>query len=200
MAPVESPSPPGGRRPGFDKTRHPRIQDGRDIDRVGAPGEKAIGIIQRDEALGMSGGSEDRACIRDAHGLIARCMTHDERGLEPCDAILKTLLPDVLQELLSDRELPPGKCHFGFSRGLDFIDPGAEIMNHVTRIRRRTDRRDGAHLRDISGNRQNGGATEAVPDQDLRHFVILPQEIGGSQKIFDIGREIGVGEFVFACP
>jgi len=54
--------------------------------RVAATGQEMIGIVERNEALGMLGGGEDLLRILDAHRLVARRVQHEKRPSELGDA------------------------------------------------------------------------------------------------------------------
>jgi hypothetical protein len=74
-----------------------------------------VGVVERDEALGVFGGGEDGGCIVDADDLVARRMEDHERALESCNSLLHLLRAHVVDEVLADPEPTPGKLDAGFS-------------------------------------------------------------------------------------
>src|SRR5262245_31281771 len=65
-------------------------------------------------------------------------------------------------------------------------------------ITRRRDRDHGPRLRHVGRGGEGGGAAQAVTDQDCGRTPDVPQGARRCQKVGDIGRERGVGEFAVA--
>jgi hypothetical protein len=59
----------------------------------------------------------------------------------------------------------------------------------------RTDGHHGLHLIDVASRGKNRSSAEAVPDDQVRRGQCVTHMICRSNQIFDIGGEVGVGEF-----
>jgi len=71
-----------------------------------------IGLIQRDEALGVSCQAEKLGGIFDADNAVSRRMTNEQGPVEILYGFLHPCLLQVFQKLLPDPELLPGQVDF----------------------------------------------------------------------------------------
>src|SRR5918996_5146336 len=129
-------------------TARPGDQDLGHIARVLAPAQEMVGIIKRDEALGVPGSGEDGACVLDPDELVAGPVKDQKRAPESRDRLLEALALDVFEELAPDAETAAGELHLGLAVLPDGLFLLAEEMAHMGRIGRRGDGGD----RDRLGN------------------------------------------------
>ncbi len=119
-----------------------------------------IGIVERDEALGMLGGLEDAGGVYDADGGVDGRMKDQERFLHGCDVAFQLLPFEIFQELQLDAKRPPGEQHLGLAFGLDFGPGFLEKIGYVGRIGRCPDGADGFGLGHPAGCGQNRRAAK----------------------------------------
>ena len=147
----------------------------------------------------MQGGEEDLRGIFDAHRFVDGTVK-DQQGLfHAVDGLFQLLAFDIVDELLLDAEGPPAQMHLGLTLGLNLFDILLEILRHMGRVAGSTDCRHAQRFRNSSRHRQHGGTAKTVPDKDLRRFMVLPQVFSGDQEVFNVGREVGIGEFSVAA-
>ncbi len=157
-----------------------------------------VGVVERDEALGMHGGPEDHGRVLDADGFVAGRVEDHQRLLQRGDPTGQPRPGKIVEELLADREAAPREDHLRLAVGLDSREVGGEILHHMRRVGGRADGRHGARLGDLAGRRQHGGATERMADQQLRRVAGRAQMRRGGDQIGDVRGEVGVGEFALA--
>ena len=78
-----------------------------------------IGVVQGDEALGMSGRHEDGGSVVDADDLVQRRMHHQQRAFQAADGIQRRAGPDVVDEALTDPVRSTAERHLGLSFAFD---------------------------------------------------------------------------------
>ena len=125
------------------------------IFRVTGAAEQMVGIVERDEALGMFRGHEDIGGILDPHHLVPRCMQHQKRPAQTGDGALATravlqgddeVLPDLrvfgavvgdvalALEDLGDvhLDLRRGQCHLVVVRRVGVTQTRQEVCDRVS--------------------------------------------------------------------
>ena len=80
----------------------------------------------------------------------------------------------------------------------DVLDAILEKAGDMRRIGGGRDGDDGLGLGDLRGGSEDGGAAQAVADQDRRRLSGLAQMIGGADEIGDVGGKGRVGEIALA--
>ena len=74
----------------------------------------------------------------------------------------------------------------------------AKQSGDMARIARCADGHDRFHLRDVGRGGEYCRTTQAMADQQRRRALRLPQIIGRSNQIGNVGRKIGIGKFSLA--
>jgi len=156
--------------------------------------QQVVGIVERDEALGVPCGKKDARGIVDPDHLVARGMQYKQRPAERADLVVEPPHLGVLDERAPNAERPAGQLDFGLAFGPDPIERTAELPEHVRHIGRRADRHDGLRLGNAFGRRQHGGSAERMADEYDGCLVVAPQVVGGADEILDVGGEVGIGE------
>ena len=119
---------------------------------------------------------------------------HKQRGAQPADPIRLGLIGDVLEELPADPEGASGQADLGLAGLLELLAALIEQVQQVQQVLSASGRPDGAHIGDVFGGREDGGAAEGVADQDRGGRVGVAQVISRVDQVGDVGREVGVGE------
>src|SRR5687768_9793905 len=104
---------------------------------------------------------------------------HDEQRLAKlADGLRRIVALEVVEELLAHVKRPPADVdgRLAFAEELFLV---ANEMLDVMRIVRRADRRHRPRLSDPLGGRKRRRAPEAVPDEDLRRTVVVPEVVRG---------------------
>ena len=118
-----------------------------------------VGIVERDEALWMSCRQEDSRGMIDPDDSIARRMHDEERFSHFRDPRLELLLAGIVNERLSNDKGPVRECQFGFAILFDARKRVLiKLVQDVTNIGRRADRRHGPNRGNIGRRDQNGRA------------------------------------------
>ena len=108
------------------------------------------------------------------------------------------VLGDVVEEIARDVERPAGQRDLDLAMLADVFDTILEQSRDMGGIGGCGDGDDGLGFRNLPGGSENGGAAEAVADQDRWGLPGLAQMIGGAHEIGDVGGEVGIGEIAFA--
>src|SRR5207237_7090551 len=101
-----------------------------------------IGVVERDEALGMPSCKKNRGRVVDPDGVVARRMEHDQRAAQRGDRRCQLLRGDVVEKFAANVELASGELHLGFTASIDFGTLAGKEMRNMRRIGRRVERRD----------------------------------------------------------
>ena len=104
-----------------DIAARPRGDDSSRILRIVGTRKQVIGVIQRDEALGMFGGQEQTTRVVDPYGVVGWRMKNQEALLQVTQPRLKVLRGNVVKELFADEKPAPGDRDSCFAGALDFI-------------------------------------------------------------------------------
>jgi len=98
----------------------------------------------------------------------------------------------------ADPEGASGQADLGLAGLLELLAALIEQVQQVQQVLgasgRRPDGGNGAHIGDVFGGREDGGAAEGVADQDRGGRVGVAQVISRVDQVGDVGREVGVGE------
>src|SRR5205809_7283114 len=86
-----------------------------DVLRVAAAGKQMVGVVERDEALGMPRGKKNLRRIFDADRRVPRSVKNDKRAAKPRNRLGELLCRDVLEEFAADSELAPRELDLGFA-------------------------------------------------------------------------------------
>ena len=157
-----------------------------------------IGIVETDEALWVLGCNIDTFRFTDVDSGINRGMQDQQRGLEPADMFNGSLV-EIVEKLLLDGELAPGKIHFCFSLCIDGLDVAGKLLGDMLGIGRGADGDNTDTLRHGMGRRQDCCATQAMTDQQGWRHALFAQVIRRLYQVLNIGRKIGVGEITIAA-
>src|SRR5579883_855759 len=157
-----------------------------------------IGIGERHEALRVPRGRENAAGVVDAHDLVRRRMEYQQRLAQDRNAPAQRLLGNIVQELAADAERPAGERNLHLAACADLFDLVLEDSGDMRGIGRRRDGDHRTRLRHCGGGRQDGGAAQAVADEDRGCPPFSAQLIGRGDQIGNIGGEGRVGELPFA--
>ncbi|MDP6602776.1 MAG: hypothetical protein QGG17_01130, partial [Rhodospirillales bacterium] len=157
-----------------------------DIDRVLVLGQKVVGAVERNEALGVFRRLEDAGRIVDSDDRIAGRVEHEQRLSQPADVTFELPGFDVFQELLLDAKGSAHQQDLGFAAGFDLGAGVRHVMGDVGGFRRRPDGDDGLGLGHARGRGEHRLAAETVTDQKLRRGVAGAQEIRGRDQIVDV--------------
>ncbi len=126
-----------------------------------------VGVVERDEALGVPRGQEDARGVADADDVVPRCVEHEQRPSQSRDVRVESLSLDVLEELALDLEGAAGNRHGGLAAALDLLDPiFFQEMTDLRGIGGGCDGRDRADLGNPGRRGQHGGSPQAVPHQE----------------------------------
>ena len=118
--------------------------------------------------LGCFAALEYLAGVVDADDRVQRCVKDQERLPQRADTLGRALLFQILQKLLSHRELAPGERHLGLAFGVDFLPRLREEVTDVGGIERGADRRNGLRLRHVLRGREYVSTAERMADQPQR--------------------------------
>jgi hypothetical protein len=184
----EIPADPSGEHP-----RH--------IGAIGLPGEEVIGVIERDEALWMLGGVEYTPSVVDIDKLISRSMEDEECPMQHLDSMGEVLSAHVLEKLATNRKWSTSYLDGNLTRALKGRDGvvGKEV-DQLGRVEGRPNRDHGDSFGELRGGSQDGGPSQTVANNDFGGLVVIAQQVGRSQQVIDVGREVGVSEVAVAGP
>src|SRR4029079_2078812 len=121
-----------------------------------------IGATQRNKALGMFRGGEDRARILDPDEIIGRRVEYQQGLAQVCEAVMELSLRHIVQELLADAEGTSGERDFNLAFRMDVGDMLLEQAGDVRRVGWCRNRDDRPRLRAILGGREHRGPAKAV--------------------------------------
>ena len=172
-----------------------------DVDRIGAAGQQMIGVVERDEALGMLGGGEDvgRACSMPTTSSRGAWNTISALP-EPRDVIASSRCAAMSSRncRLTRKLRPPSTTSASPWR----LDLGARRRTGGRRGRDRRARRWSRPRppRAPARRRQHGRAAERVTDQDLGRRVFAARRKSAASDRPRVRREVGVGELASLPP
>ena len=126
-------------------------------------------------------------------------MKHQQRLTQVRKTGRYFLLGDIIEKFTLDAERSPRERDLDFALIADLVDMLLEQSCHMSRVAGRGNGHHGNRVRNAMRRRKYGSTAETVPDQDGRCAAGLPQTIGSSDKVVNIRREMGIGEFPFAC-
>ena len=156
-----------------------------------------IRLVQRDETFRMACGQKNFRRIVYGDDIVYGRMHNKQCFAHTAYPFGQPVRFDVYQELSLDREGSPGEGDSGLSVGFDLSAFVLEQVRNVGWIARCADCRHCLDLGYVRGDREHGGATEAVADKQLRGCDLLAQSIGRAAQIRYIAGEICVGELPF---
>lgn len=159
-----------------------------------------VGTVERDKALGMTGGFEDAPRMVDLDHLVGGRVQHQERPPESADALALTLPGEIVDQRPANTKRTAGERHVGFLRRGKLGRRGQKRLLEMLGLGRRADRHHRLDLGDPTGHREDGGPAEAVPDQEIGGPPTVPQKVDRGAQVLQIGREVGVGEIALAFP
>jgi len=162
------------------------------------PGQKMVGLIERDESFWMFCGLEYLPGIFDPDHLVQRSVK-DQQGFSNAGYFAcQRLAGDIVEKLLFDGKHPSRQVDFGKSFAFDFVQVGVEVVFHMLGIKRCGDGANCLRLRDTVCRRQHRRPAQTVTNQYRRRLSMRPQPVRRRNQIADIGAEIGIGEFPVA--
>src|SRR5690606_26799278 len=119
-----------------------------------------------------------------------------QRLLQLGNAGTQRLRPGVSDELPRDRERPAGERHLRLAAAVDVVGLGLEMPQHMGDVGGGADGGYRLRLGDTMRRGQDGGAAERMTDENGGSGVVLPQMVGGTHQVLDIGGEVGTGELL----
>ena len=156
--------------------------------------QQVVGIVERNEALGVLRRTKDARGVVDADDLVERRMEDEQRPPKHGDVRGQLVPLDVVEKLPANAERPPNEQHLRLAPRLDLRH---RRLKQPDDVRRLGGGGDGAHrprLADALGRVQHRRSAETVADQQLRRLQLGAQPVCRSQQITDIGGEVGVRE------
>src|SRR5262249_34214158 len=148
----------------------------------------------------MLGSQKNVRGILHSDNIMSRRVKHQQRLAQVCEAIVDTLLCDVIEEFALDAEWPTGKSDFNLPMLADLVDVLLEQAGDVRRIAGCSNADDRACVRDSMRRSEYGGTAQAMADQDCRRAIGFSQIVGGANKIVEVGRKVSIGELPLAHP
>jgi hypothetical protein len=119
------------------------------------------------------------------------------RSLPMCSA--SAWASRVFQQLAPDGEAARADLYRGLALAADGLFLRREQAAHMLGAGRRADGGDGLDRRQPMRRRQDGGAAQAVADQQPGGAPLALQRRCGGQQIVHVRREIGIGEVALAA-
>ena len=165
---------------------------------IGFPSQEVVGVIERDEALGVLRAIVDATGVVDADDFVDGRVEYEKGFPKLSGGVFGRDLFEIVDELLPDEKLASSKRNGGFPLFPDLVEFPGEEMGDMDRIGRSTDRGDGTDGFDERSGPENRGSPEGVTDQDLGSFGDFLEVERGTIKIVDVRAEGRIGEFTFA--
>ena len=146
----------------------------------------------------MLGRDEDAGGIVDADGVVGRRMHDQQRLMQRAHLRHQVVLGDVVEKFALDVKWTAGERDFDLSLLADVLDAIRKQAGDMSGVGRRRDGDDRPGVGNLAGGGKNGGAAEAVADQDRGTFAGLAQMVGGPHQIGDVRRKRRIGKIAFA--
>ena len=100
----------------------PGGEDSSDVFGGLGPGQQVVGVVERDEALGVQQRPVDPTGVVDTHDVVDRRVEDRGRHAQVTQPGEQVVLLQVVEELLLDLELTTGELHRRASARFDLVD------------------------------------------------------------------------------